>query len=90
MAFINPQGLSISFECSELIAELKQDIAEFGKNLVVNVWCKDEQGVTLYVNYDFTDNENPITPDEIREGEYIVQMQADELLELLVKQNEII
>ena len=30
MAFVNPQGIKISFECSELIEELKTDIAEFG------------------------------------------------------------
>lgn len=31
MAFINKNGESVSFECSELIGELKRDIAEFGK-----------------------------------------------------------
>lgn len=30
MAFINKNGQSISFECSELIEELKDDISEFG------------------------------------------------------------
>ena len=35
MAFINPQGIKISYECSELIEELKEDIAEFGGDTIV-------------------------------------------------------
>lgn len=61
MAFINEQGLGISYECSELIKELKEDIVEFGGDTVVAVWCKDNSGVTLYVNYDFIDEDQPIT-----------------------------
>ena len=57
MAFINEQGIKISFECSELIDELKTDILEFGGDTVVAVWCKDNSGVTLYVNYDFINEE---------------------------------
>ena len=37
MAFINSQGAKISFECSELIEELKADISEFGGNEIVIV-----------------------------------------------------
>lgn len=37
MAFINEQGLGISYECSELIKELKEDIVEFGGDKVVAV-----------------------------------------------------
>lgn len=40
MAFINSKGLSVSFECTDLIKELKQDIAEFGSNLIVEVIAK--------------------------------------------------
>lgn len=37
MAFVNQQGMNISFDCSELIKELKADIAEFGENKIVAV-----------------------------------------------------
>lgn len=37
MAFINEQGKSISYECSDLIKDLKQDIKECGGNKVVAV-----------------------------------------------------
>lgn len=40
MAFVNSEGLSVSFKCTDLIKELKQDIAEFGNNLIVKVITK--------------------------------------------------
>ena len=53
MAFINSNGERISYDCSDLIEELRDDIEEFGGDTVVNVWCREDQGVTLYTNYDF-------------------------------------
>ena len=90
MAFINEQGIKISFECSDLIKELKADIAEFGGDTVVAVWCKDNSGVTLYTNYDFTDEDQPITEKELDKDEYIQKMTMSALLILLEKQNEIL
>lgn len=90
MAFINEQGLRISYECSELIEELKEDIVEFGGDTVVAVWCKDNSGVTLYTNYDFIDEDQPITEKEVDDDEYIQKMTMSALLILLEKQNEIL
>lgn len=50
MGFINSNGENISFECSKLIEELKEDIAEFGGEVFVAVWCKNLSGVTVYTN----------------------------------------
>ena len=61
MAFINEDGKSISYECSELIEELKTDIEEFGGHTVVAVWCKEEYVGEVYINYDFIEPENPIS-----------------------------
>lgn len=60
MAFINKNGQSISFECSELIEELKDDISEFGGDRIVAVWCREYQGVTIYTNYDFITEDKPL------------------------------
>ena len=90
MAFINPEGKKISYECSELIEELKEDIAEFGGHTIVSVWCREEQGVVIYVNYDFNEAENPIKESEIEPDEFINQMTMTALLMLLEKQNEIL
>lgn len=90
MAFTNSQGVQVSFDCSELIEELKADIEEFGGDKVVAVWCKDNSGVTLYTNYDFIEEEQPITEDELKDGEYIQKMTMSALLILLEKQDEIL
>lgn len=90
MGFINSNGENISFECSELIEELKEDIAEFGGDLTVAVWCKNLHGVTVYTNYDFITDDDPINKSELQDGEFIQPMSMSALLTLLEKQNEII
>lgn len=89
MAFTNKQGLSISFECSELIEELKKDILEFGPDETLTVWCRQCEDLTFYVNYDFIEKEK-VKPSEIQENEHLETMTAKELLELLIQQNEIL
>lgn len=88
MAFINSKGKFISYECLDLIEELKEDILEFGGNKVVAVWCKEYEGVILYINYDFITEENPIGKSELKEGEFLKQMTMSALLALLEEQNE--
>jgi hypothetical protein len=90
MAFINKQGKSISYECSELIEELKADIEEFGGSTIVAVWCREYEGVTIYVNYDFICDDEPVETSELRDGEYIKQMSMTALSILLEEQNRII
>lgn len=90
MAFINSQGIKVSSDCSDLIKELKEDIMEFGGDKIVAVWCKDTQGVTIYTNYDFIEDEKPITKSELNEDEYIKEMTMSALLILLETQNSIL
>lgn len=89
MAFVNDEGKSISFECEELITDLKSDIQEFGAEKEVNVWCRKESGVTIYTNYDFIDEENPLKEDELEPWEFIKVMQMGDLLNLLEQQNAV-
>lgn len=90
MAFINEQGKLISYECSDLIEDLKQDIKECGGNKVVAVWCKEYEGVIIYTNYNFIVEEQPILKSELKDGEFLKQMKMKELLILLEEQNKII
>lgn len=90
MAFINEDGKSISYECSDLITELKQDIAEFGGNKVVAVWCKEYEGVIIYTNYDFIEEEEPLRESELKDREFLKQMTMSALLIVLEKQNSIL
>lgn len=87
MAFINENGQSISFECSELIEELKDDISEFGGDRIVAVWCREYQGVTIYTNYDFIVEDKPLQKTELQKNEQIKKMTMTALLMLLEEQN---
>lgn len=90
MAFINNNGIAVSFDSDALIAELSADIAEFGSNENVIVWCKAYKGVTLYTNYDFIAAENAVKPEELEDGETLKIMTMGELLELLEQQNSVL
>ena len=88
MAFKNSYGVNVSFECSDLIKELKRDILEFGEDDTVSVWCKQSCGVEIYTNYDFIKPEN-VKEHELAAGEYIKSMTMGELLALMEQQNEL-
>lgn len=89
MAFINADGKSVSVECSELINELKEDIAEFGGDKIVAVWCKEYEGVIIYTNYDFIDDKEPIMEYDFNNGELFKTMTMNSLLKALEKQNSL-
>ena len=90
MAFVNRTGEKISYDCSELIEELEEDIEEFGGDTAVAVWQKEVQGVTLYTNYDFIEEEVPLSSFELKEGETITKMTMTALLLLLRQQDDIL
>lgn len=81
--------MKISYESSELIAELKQDIAEFG-NIDMYAWVKEIYGRQFITNYDFIEEEQPLQGNEFDENETILVLKAEKILELLEEQNRII
>lgn len=87
MALINQNDTHIIYESLELIADLKQDILEFGNDYIVAVWYKEVDGVIVYTNYDFIDEDSPIDPSELQEGEKIKSMTMGALLVALEQQN---
>lgn len=81
-------NISVSFECTELIKELRQDIADFGENLIVEVIVTQLYGTTIYKDYNFiSDDEN--TKFELKQNEKLVKMPAVELLKLYEKENRL-
>ena len=64
---LGSKGYPISFECSELIKELRRDISECGKDKLLAVWLKNypEHGVEFAVNYDFIVEDSPIGKTEL-------------------------
>lgn len=87
MALINQNNTHIIYESSELIADLKQDILEFGNDYIVAVWCKEIDGVTVYTNYDFINEDSPIDQTELQAGEKIKPMTMGALLVALEQQS---
>lgn len=87
MALINQNDTHIIYESLELIADLKQDILEFGNDYIVAVWCKEIDGVTVYTNYDFINEDSPIDQSELQDGEKIKPMTMGALLTALEQQN---
>lgn len=89
MAFMNKAGIKISYDCRELIDELKQDIAKFGSHLILDVVVQDVEGVTIYKDYNFIEND-PTTEFTLEPGERIVKMTAATLLMMYEKENELL
>lgn len=81
--------LSMKAQSLELIADLKQDILEFGNDYIVAVWCKEIDGVTVYTNYDFINEDSPIDQSELQDGEKIKPMTMGALLTALEQQNSL-
>ena len=80
--------MNISYECSKLIEELKNDIAEFG-NIEMYGFFKNINGNMILINYDFIEEDLPLKAKEIEEQ--IVQiMKASEILKILEEQNSFI
>ena len=78
--------MRISYECSELIAELEQDILEFGGDTKLVVWVKTlSNGFKLYTNYDFEGEES-----ELEACGHFEKMKAKTLLNLLKRQNKVL
>lgn len=79
--------MKISYECDELIQEIKKDIAEFGVTDKAYAVFKEIQGATFLVNY-LLDEETAPTSEEL-EGGYAQLMTLGEILNFLEKQNNL-
>ncbi|MBD5556833.1 MAG: hypothetical protein HDQ95_16210 [Roseburia sp.] len=89
MAFTNANGQSISFDCSNLIEELREDIAEFGGDQILEVVTEEKNGVTIYKDYNFLDgDENTSFP--LTGNEKLQKMTASALLVLYETENSIL
>lgn len=89
MSFENNLGQSISFDCSELIEELKADIAEFGGDMLVDVVTEEREGVTIYKDYNFIDDDES-TAFKLSKAEKMQKMTASALLLLYEQENSIL
>lgn len=88
MAFINKYGVKVSYNCQELINELQEDIEEFGGDLLLNVVTEVKEGVTIYKDYNFIDDDK-VTEFILSDNEELQRMTASALLLLYQKENSI-
>lgn len=81
--------MKISYECSDLIEELQEDILEFG-DIDMYAFFDKIQGYTFLTNYDFIVDEKPLQADELKDDTVVKIMKASEILKILEEQNRII
>lgn len=81
--------MKISYECSDLIEELENDIQEFG-NIDMYAFFKKINENILLINYDFINDELPLQTKELKDGQIVQIMKATKILEILKEQNSII
>lgn len=81
--------MKISYECSKLIEELENDIAEFG-DIDMYAFYKKINGNTFIVDYDFVNKEKPLTSQELGTDCIAYIEKASEILKKLKEQNSTI
>ena len=79
--------MKISYDCEDLIEELKENIAEFG-DIDMYAFFDKIEGFTVLTNYDFIEEEKPLSPKEFEEDTVVQIMKASEILKILEEQNE--
>lgn len=83
-------NMQISYDNEELIEELKADIKEFGENCLMYAMFEVFQKFIVLTNYDFIDEEEPLTHDEINSYDLILELKAKDILKYLKIQNKLI
>lgn len=91
--------MKISYDCEELIEELKEDIEEFGENEEMYAFFEELEykipfsskidKCTFLTNYSFIEGQ-PLKQEMLKEGTICQIMKAKEILEILEEQNKII
>lgn len=81
--------MKISYECEEIIEELKEDIAEFG-NIDMYAFFDLINGVKVLTDYTLIEEDMPLQPSEFNEDTEVLVMKAKDILAILEEENSII
>ena len=90
MSLMRPDGVIVQFDAEDLIVKLKEDIKQYGFGKRVRAWCLNTEGVVIYINYNYLDEEPVLRDIEKENGVYFKIMAMGELLPLLEKENSIL
>lgn len=82
--------MKLSYDCEELIEELKMDIEEMG-DIDMYAFFEKVNGITFITNYDFILDEKPLNSNDFKGIDIIIQiMKASDILKILEEQNKIL
>ncbi len=81
--------MKISYECSDLIEELQDDMEEFG-DIDMYAFFEKVEGFTFLTNYDFIEDEKTLESKELEDGTIVQVMKASKILEILKNQDEVL
>lgn len=89
MALMNKYGENISYDCTELIEELKADIKKYGGERIVEVITEERAGVKIYKDYKLKKDETNIVH-ALSSNEKVEKVTATALLTMYEMENSII
>ena len=81
--------MKISYECEDIIEELKEDIEEFG-NIDMYAFFDIVDGTRLLTDYTLIEDELPLNEKEFDEDTQVQVMKAKDILAILEEENRII
>lgn len=92
MAIENNYEIPISYECSDLINEVKNDILEFGGATEVDAACRLDAGVKVIFDYIYDKNNKELLKDfpKLADDEWFERMSLNSLLNYLEILNSVI
>ena len=89
MAIYTKKYGHVSFDASELMRDLEEDMEEFGKDAEVQVIACGYGNATIYKHYAVVGEDAPLVPDKDK-GERVEKMTTAELMEEYRKEDSIL
>ncbi|MBS6715084.1 MAG: hypothetical protein KH231_06380 [Dialister sp.] len=88
MAILNNSGVHISFDCEDMIEDLRDDLDDFDKAHKVYACCRLDQGVKIIYDYTYDLNDEP--KPVMAEGDWTEETTIGELLSYCIMQNNVL
>lgn len=87
MAILNDMGQQVSFECTELIEDVRKDIAHVRRTKKVSVACRVKAGVKIVFDYALDKDEKKRI--QLADDEWMEAMTLGQLLAYAIRQNRL-
>lgn len=87
MAILNDAGQQVSFECTELIEDVREDIQHLRRTKKVSVACRVKAGVKIVFDYALEKDEEKRI--QLADDEWMEAMTLGQLLAYAIRQNRL-